>query len=91
MTQEKVQALNKILKALIPHWDMAEWFLILLQEEWNDELIERIYERIIIEIKSINSKKKRKDIKKDLKKLKEKEEKENKKNDEYLEDLINNI
>ena len=91
MTEENKQELQRIIEALIPYRDMAEWFLILLQEEWNNELIKRIYERIITEIKSINSEKKKKNIKKGLKKLKEKEQKEKQNENEYLEDLINNI
>lgn len=91
MAPEKKQALKKILKALVPHWDMAEWFLSLLKEWWNEELIEQLYDKIKSEIKKINSEKDRKNIKSALKNIKKKEEKEKQEENEYLEDLINNI
>ncbi len=91
MTPKKKQALQKILEALVPYWDMAEWFLLLLKEWWNDELIEQLYNKIKSEIKKINNEKNRKNIKSALKNIKKKEEKERNEENEYLEDLINNI
>ena len=91
MTEEKKQALQKILEALIPYWDMAEWFLLILNEEWNNELKENLYQNIINEIKNINNKKNRNNIKQALKNIQKKEYLEKQKENEYLEDLINNI
>ena len=91
MNPKKRQALEKILEALIPYWDMAEWFLLLLQEWWNDELIEQLYNEIKSEIKKINGEKNRKNIKNILKKIRNKEKNEKEKDDKYIEDLINSI
>lgn len=74
---------------------MAEWFLLILKEEWNDELIENLYKIIIQEIKNINSKTEQKNIKNVLLKLKEKSEQTTKADEEdaeqMLDDFINNI
>ena len=95
MTEEKKQALQKILESLIPYRDMAEWFLLILQEGWNDELKENLYENIIEEIKNINSKTQQENIKNALQKLKEKSEQTTKADEEdaekMLDDFINNI
>jgi predicted component of type VI protein secretion system len=95
MTEEKKQALQKILEALIPYWDMAEWFLLILQEEWNDELKEKLYQNIIKEIRNINSKTQQENIKNALQKLKEKTEQTTRADEEdaekMLDDFINNI
>lgn len=91
MTSEKRKALQKILEALIPHWDIAEWFLLILQTWWNDELIEQLYKNIKEEIKNIKNENDRKNIKKTLKSIQKKEHIEKQKDNEYLEDLINNI
>ena len=95
MTEEKKQALQKILEALTPYWDMAEWFLLILQEEWNDELKENLYQNIIKEIRNINSKTQQENIKNALQKLKEKTEQTTKADEEdaekMLDDFINNI
>jgi predicted component of type VI protein secretion system len=95
MTEEKKQALQKILEALIPYWDMAEWFLLILQEEWNNELKEKLYQNIIKEIRNINSKTQQENIKNALQKLKEKTEQTTRADEEdaekMLDDFINNI
>lgn len=95
MTEEKKQALQNILEAIIPYWDMAEWFLLILQEEWNNELKEKLYQNIIKEIRNINSKTQQENIKNALQKLKEKTEQTTKADEEYaehmLDDFINNI
>jgi len=91
MSPQKKQALQKILEALIPYWDLAEWFLLILEKWENDELIEQLYDKIKSEIKKINNEKNRKNIKNTLKQIKKKEEKEKQEENEYLEDLISNI
>lgn len=95
MITQKKQALQNILEALIPYWDMAEWFLLILQEEWNNELKENLYENIIEEIKNINSETQQENIKNALQKLKEKSEQTTKADEEdaekMLDDFINNI
>ena len=87
----KKQLLEKILKALKPYRELAEWFLILIDETEDKELIDSLYEMINNQIKGIKDENKRKNINKTLKKLREKESNENSKNSEYLENLIKNI
>ena len=95
MTEQKNQALQKILKSLIPYREMAEWFLLILQEEWNDELKEKLYQNIIKEIRNINSKTQQGNIKNALQKLKEKTEQTTKADEDeaekMLDDFINEI
>lgn len=88
---QKKETLKKILEALIPYRDLAEWFLLLTEKTKDEELINALYELICNQIKSIKDENKRKSINKALKQIKEKEEEENEGNNEYLENLINNI
>lgn len=95
MSESKKQALQEILEALIPYREMAEWFLLILQEEWNDELKEKLYQNIIKEIRNINSKTQQGNIKNALQKLKEKTEQTTKADEDeaekMLDDFINEI
>jgi predicted component of type VI protein secretion system len=95
MSESKKQALQKILEALIPYREMAEWFLLILKEEWNDELKEKLYQNIIKEIRNINSKTQQGNIKNALQKLKEKTEQTTKADEDeaekMLDDFINEI
>lgn len=89
--KEKKKTLQKILEALVPYWDMAEWFLLIIKENNNEKLIDTLFETITKEIKSIINKKNRKDIKKALENIKYKEQKEKKEENKYLDSLLNNI
>lgn len=95
MEGKKQQTLKKILEALIPYRDMAEWFLLILQEEWNDELKENLYKIIIEEIRNINSKTQQENIKNTLQKLKKESEQTTRADEEdaenMLDDFISNI
>lgn len=91
MIWEKRQVLQKILEALVPYWKMAEWFILLLQEWENDELIEQLYKQIINQIKNINSKSQQENIKKALRNLKEKSDRTIKKDEEWAEQLLNDF
>ena len=95
MSESKKQALQKILEALIPYREMAEWFLLILKEEWNDELKEKLYQNIIKEIRNINSKTQQGNIKNALQKLKEKTGQTTKADEDeaekMLDDFINEI
>lgn len=95
MSKQKKQALEKILEALIPYWDLAEWFLLILNKGNNDELIEKLYQEILKEIRNIDSESQQKQIKTALQKLKEKSEQVCKEDENeaeiMLEDFINNI
>lgn len=95
MTPQKKQILQKILESLVPYWDLAEWFLLLLQEEWNEELEKNLYQTILKEIKNINSEAKQQNIKNALQKLKEKSNTiikiDEEEADKMLNDFINNI
>lgn len=88
MSQQKIQALQKILKALVPYWEIAEWFLLILQEDWNDELKKNLYQNIIKEIKNINSKTQQENIKNTLQRLKEKSEQRTKADEDETEKML---
>ncbi len=91
MIPQKKQALQKTLETLIPYRDMAEWFLLTLQETEREELSDALYDTISMEIKSIKDEKKRKIVKNALEKIKQHEKIENRETEQYLEDLIDNI
>ena len=95
MSESKKQALQKILEALIPYREMAEWFLLILKEEWNDETIEKLYKEIQENIKNINSATQHEQIKTALQRLKEKSEQitkaEEDEADQMLDDFISSI
>lgn len=74
MSNPKKETLQKILNALIPYWEPAEGFLLLLNEEWNDELLEKVYHEIMKQFKEIKSKDQQENIKNALQKLKERSE-----------------
>lgn len=87
--------LKKILHELVPYWFPAQGFLLLLNEEWNDELKEHLYEEIIMQIKNITSKNQQEQIKSALQKLKEKSRSSIKADEEnaekMLDEFISNI
>ena len=91
MFSAKKQILKKILTALVPYRELAEWFLMLVDENGDEKLLNVLYTTIYNEIKNINNEKDIKNIKTALKKIKEKEDNENNKEWEYLENLIDNI
>lgn len=95
MEETKIIMLKKILKELIPYWEPAQGFLLLLNEEWNDELKKHLYEKIIMQIKNITSKSQQEQIKSTLEKLKEKSEssikEDEKESEKILDEFINNI
>ncbi len=95
MTHEKKKILKKILTALVPYRELAEWFLLLLEEKWNEEIEEKLYQNILREIRNINSKTQQENIRTALQKLKEKSEiitkAEEKEAEQILDDFIDNI
>lgn len=95
MSESKKQALQKILEALIPYREMAEWFLLIVKEEWNDETIEKLYKEIQENIKNIKSATQHEQIKTALQRLKEKSEQitkaEEDEADQMLDDFISSI
>lgn len=95
MEESKIIMLKKILNELVPYWEPAQGFLLLLDEEWNDELKENVYKEILIQIKNIKSTNQQEQIKTALQKLKEKSESSIKADEEdaekMLDEFINNI
>ena len=78
MSEIKSSVLRKILIELIPVWEPAKWFLLLLNEIEKSEsctnLVERLYQQILQNIRAIKSKDQQDQIKTALKRLKEKSE-----------------
>ena len=95
MEESKITMLKKILNELVPYWEPAQGFLLLLDEEWNDELKENVYREILIQIKNVKSTNQQEQIKTALEKLKEKSESSIKADEEdaekMLDEFINNI
>lgn len=89
MNPKKKEILQKILEALIPYRDMAECFLFLVNEEWNEQLKEDLYQEILKQIRNINSKAQQENIKNALQKLKEKAESLTKKEEDDAEKILN--
>lgn len=91
MSNPKKETLQKILNALIPYWEPAEGFLLLLNEEWNDELLEKVYQEIMKQFKEIKSKDQQENIKNALQKLKERSESAIKADEDEAEQLLNDF
>ncbi len=91
MSSQKKEILQKILTALVPYWDLAKWFLLLLGEEKNEGLEEKLYQNILREIRNINSKTQQENIKKALQNLKEKSEKIIKADENEAEEMLNDF
>lgn len=91
MIPQKKETLKKVLEALIPYRDMAEWFLLLLNEDWNEDLKEELYQEILKQIKEIKSSSQQEKIKKALNQLKEKSEKTIKDDENEAEQILNDF
>ena len=84
-----------ILSKLVPYWDMAEWFLLIVKEEWNDDLVNLIYGDILKKIRNITSINQRTEMKNVLELIKEKSaismRKDEQEAENILNDFINNL
>lgn len=92
----KKEILKTILKRIEPHREMASYFLLILNEvdKKDKKFTNKLYNKIIENIRKIESKDKLRKISKELEIIRKKELNENKKNLEdmkTLEFLINNI
>lgn len=94
-TTPKKESLKTILTALIPYWNLAEWFLTIVKETDDEELENQILSMIYKWIKSITSQKDRAKIKKKINEIQKKNDFENQKDqeeaDKILDEFINNI
>ncbi len=91
MTPEKKKILQKILIALVPYWNLAEWFLLLLKEGWNEWLEEKLYQKMLKEIRNIKSKTQQENIRTALQQLKERSEATTKAEKKEAEDMLNDF
>jgi len=87
----KREALIMILSKLVPYWDMAEWFLLIAKEEWNDGLIDLIYCDILKNIRNINSINQRTEMKNVLELIKEKSAISMRKDEQDAENILNDF
>ena len=89
------ESLKTILKALIPYWNLAEWFLTIVEQTNDKELENQILSMIYKWVKSITSEKDRTKIKNKINEMQKKNDFENQKDqeeaDKILDDFINNI
>lgn len=91
MFRKKKKVIKKILETLVPYRKPATWFLLLLQEDGNDELKENLYKELLKQIRNINSKNQQENIKNALKELKKKSSKTIKKDQDEAEKIINDF
>lgn len=93
--EQKKELLVNILKAIDSYRDLAEWFLTIVENTKDDNLINNILIEIQNWIKLIKSQEKRENIKKEINKIYEKNnnktEQDKEKAEEFLENFINNI
>jgi small-conductance mechanosensitive channel len=93
--KENKELLIKILKAINPYRNLAEWFLTIVENSNDENLINTILIEIQNWIKSIKSQRNREKIEKEIKEIyeenniKTKEDKENA--DKFLDNFIKNI
>lgn len=93
--KENKELLIKILKAISPYRNLAEWFLTIIKNSNDENLINTILIEIQNWIKSIKSQRNREKIKKEIKEIykgndiKTKEDKENA--DKILDNFIKNL
>ena len=70
---------------------MAEWFLLLTREDWNEKLQEDLYQEILKQMRNIKSKTQQDKIKWALKKLQEKAETTTKADEEEAAQMLNDF
>ena len=91
----QTESLKTILTALIPYWNLAEWFLAIVEGTDDEELEKQILSMIYKWVKSITSNKDRMEIKKMINQMQKKYDFESKKDqeeaDKILDDFINNM
>lgn len=90
MKTTRKETLLKVLESLVPYWDQAEWFLMIVKNNEDDSLNDAIYDMITNEIKGIKDKSKMGNIKDTLKKIRDREEAYNE-GYKDLDNLINNL
>ena len=87
----KREALIMILSKLVPYWYMAEWFLFIVKEEWNDDLVNLIYGDILKKIRNITSINQRTEMKNVLELIKEKSAISMRKDEQDAENILNDF
>lgn len=87
-----------ILEQLKPYWDMAEWFLVVVQQSDNQEILDELWRLICAWVNTITDEKKKEYIKTQLLQIKslrlaeeESSSKDQKDADTILDGLLNDI
>ena len=95
MSEIKASVLRKILTELIPVWEPAKWFLLLLNEMEKDErssnLVEKLYQQILQNIRAIKSKDQQDQINTAIQKLKERSELATQEDQEEAEQILDDL
>jgi hypothetical protein len=93
--EQKKQLLIEILKQLEWHWDLAPWFLVIVEKTGKEELIDDLLKIIQTGIKSIKDKRIRTKLVNRIKEMQKKwdldQEEKGKEADNQLDNFINNI
>ncbi len=90
---EKTLVIN-VLEKIKPYWDMAEWFLVVVQQSDNQEVVDELWGLIYTWIITITDEKKKELIKNQLiqiKSLRVAEEQSNFKDQKDADDMLNNL
>lgn len=88
---QKKELLIEIITKLLPYWELAEGYLLLLQTTEDQTIIDQLYTLFLTQIKSINSTQAQESLRATLQKLKKREEKEQQEESAALEQLLENL
>ena len=89
--RKQKDAIIIILQALIPYWELAEWFLEIIQTTDNEELENKLINMIQQQVKTIKSENKIEIVKKNITEIKNKYEYKEKQDKEDAENLLNDF
>ena len=93
--EQKKELILRVLEKLEWYWDMAPWFLVIIEKAGNEELIDDLLKLIRTGIKTIKNKRIKEKLVSRVKELQRKWDLEQEQNweeaDNLLEDFINNI
>ena len=85
------QLLIDILNTIDPYWDLAGWFLTIVQNTEDDNLIKFLLIEIQNWIKTIKSERTRENIKRKIKEMAEENDRKDKQDKEDADEFLNNF
>lgn len=92
---QKKELILRVLEKLEWYWDMAPWFLVIVEKTWDEKIIDELLKLIQIGIKSIKDKRVRTKIANRIKELQKEwdltQEIEKEEAEKMLDEFISNI